>query len=114
MTTFAHDRLTRSLARTAVLASLSVLVSFAAVAKDNGSGPTTEQIYCQNRAVNDYWDNVKACEQNLSDIPDQLALCKSDAYDDLKRAKAACLAQARTSVFGGVVLAPSNPVRLTR
>ena len=111
MTTISQVRMTRSLARTAVLASLSILVSFAAVAKDNGSGPTTEQIYCQNRAVNDYWDNVKACEQNLSDIPDQLALCKSDAYDDLKRAKAACLAKARIGGLGGVVLAPSSPVK---
>ncbi len=114
MATISHDRITRSLARTVVLASLSVLVPFVAVAKDNGSGPTNAQIYCQNRAVNDYWDNVKACEDNLSDIPDQLALCKSDAYDDLKRAKAACLAKARTSIFGGVVLAPSRPAKMTR
>ena len=70
----------------------------AAQAKDNGSGPTLEQIHCQNRAVNDYWDQVKACEQNLSDIPDQLALCKSDAAGDLRRAKAACTA---ASVLGG-------------
>ena len=68
----------------------------AAFAEPKNSTPTNEQIYCQNRAVNDYWDNVKACEANLSDIPDQLALCKSDAMDDLKRAKASCLAT-RTS-----------------
>src|SRR5262245_40695972 len=68
----------------------------AAVAEGKKSTPTNEQIYCQNRAVNDYWDQVKACDNNLSDIPDQLALCKSDAMDDLKRAKSACLA-AKTS-----------------
>ena len=77
----------------------------AAHARDNGSGPTSEQIYCQNRAVNDYWDQVKACDQSLSDIPDQLALCKSDATADLSRAKAACTTVSRTGgmrpVLGG-------------
>ena len=56
------------------------------------SEPTQAQIDCQNQAVNDYWANMKSCEQNLSDLPDQLALCQSDARADLDRSKAACLA----------------------
>lgn len=95
--------------RALLAASLAVVVPLAAIAKDNGSGPTTEQIYCQNRAVNDYWDQIKACEQNLSDIPDQLALCKSDAADDLRRAKSACLAT-RTIGAGKAPMATSGTV----
>lgn len=64
------------------------------IGKPVSSGPTSEQIYCQNRAVNDYWDQIKACEASLSDLPSQLALCKSDAADDLRRRKAACLGNA--------------------
>jgi hypothetical protein len=81
-----------------LLAIYIVIPSAAATAAQKGSGPTQAQIDCQNGAVNDYWANMKACEQNLSDLPDQLALCQSDARADLDRAKAACVA----SRVGGI------------
>jgi hypothetical protein len=81
-----------------LLAVYIVIPSAAATAAQKGSGPTQAQIDCQNRAVNDYWDNMKSCEQNLSDLPDQLALCQSDARADLDRAKAGCVA----SRVGGI------------
>lgn len=84
---------TRQIGR--ILSCLIVMCAATSIAqaeRKNGSGPTNEQIYCQNRAVNDYYASIQSCEQNLSDIPDQLALCKSDARADLNRAKAACIA----------------------
>jgi len=83
----------RQLGRTlGCLIALCAATSMVHAEQKNGSGPTNEQIYCQNRAVNDYYANVQSCEQNLSDIPDQLALCKSDARATLDRAKASCVA----------------------
>lgn len=95
--------------RAAIVAASSLMLwSSAALAIDNDSGPTQAQIDCQNRAVNDYWDNVRGCEQNLSDIPAQLQPCKNDARADLGRAKQQCLAAARAgasvSPGGGAVL----------
>jgi hypothetical protein len=75
-------------------------------AEKKESGPTQAQIDCQNRAVNDYWDQVKACDTALSDIPDQNALCKSDAAADLNRNKTACTAQA---AIGGQLKDPGLP-----
>lgn len=70
--------------------ALAVLLggTLAVEAADNNNSDAG--IYCHNRAVNDYYDNVASCERNLSDIPDQLALCKSDARADLARADEAC------------------------
>jgi len=83
-----------------LLLMLGVAAAQAEQKKD--SGPTQAQIDCKNRAVNDYWDQVKECDKALSDIPDQNALCKSDANADLKRSKAACVA-AMTGGTKGVV-----------
>jgi hypothetical protein len=89
---------------------LSGAAAGAVAAPNDGSGPTNEQIYCQNRAVNDYYDQVKACDANLSDIPAQNAQCKSDARADLDRAKKSCLA-ARTKSVIKFHRAPSAGVR---
>ena len=72
-------------------ATLMSVVAFAAFSpaafaeKNTGAGPSQSQIDCQNRAVNDYWDNVKSCEGVLSDLPSDLAQCKADAKDDMNR-----------------------------
>lgn len=97
-----------------ILLAASVLAGSNSVglAVDNDSGPTQAQVDCQNRAVNDYWDNVKGCERNLADIPDQLKLCKDDARADLTRAKQRCVSAARAGAAGGpggaVVLDPGT------
>ena len=88
------------------------VITSAAFAETKTATPTNEQIYCQNRAVNEYRDNVKGCDNNLSDIPDQLTLCKAAALDDLRRAKTACLAARtgetmnRNHLAGAAVLSP--------
>jgi hypothetical protein len=70
-------------------------------AEQKGSGPTQAQIDCKNRAVNDYWDQLKACDQVLSDLPADNAQCHSDAADDLHRRQAACTAQMTAGSVGG-------------
>ena len=85
--------------RLIVFATLCCVAGNAFAERNNGKGPTNEQIYCQNRAVNDYWDQVKACDASLNDIPEQNALCKSDARADLDRAKSSCLAARANGVI---------------
>lgn len=85
----------RNLGRVSSTCALSILsvvvpVTLAASAQ-KGAAPTQAQVDCQNQAVNDYWTQAKLCEQSLSDIPEQLAQCQSDARADLDRAKNACL-----------------------
>ncbi|MEX0406780.1 hypothetical protein ABGN05_14005 [Aquibium sp. LZ166] len=99
-----HQRLIATGLLGGLLANV-LAISPALAEQKTGSGPTNEEIYCQNRAVNDYYDNVKACEANLSDLADQLALCKSDARADLDRAKASCMA-ARSSPLAKLPRAP--------
>lgn len=80
---------TTKLGRIGFTATIIVLVgTLAAEARDNGY--SSDPILCHNQAVNDYYDQVAECEKNLSDIPDQLALCKQDAADDFHRRDAAC------------------------
>ena len=90
------NRLNGTLSATLILIVASTALSPAAfAAMNNGSGPSQSQIDCQNRAVNDYWDNVKSCEKALSDLPSDLAQCKSDAKDDMNRQKSQCVNAAR-------------------
>ena len=74
---------------TAAFAALAMVLSLTlasgAFAEQKGSGPTQGQIDCHNRAVNDYYDQVKACDQSLGDLPADNAQCKQDAYDDMRR-----------------------------
>lgn len=94
------------------LLSISIILTAASplLAKPVGpSGPTSEQIYCQNRAVNDYWDQVKECDKALGDIPSQNAQCKSDAAADLRRNKAACLGSAAIRRNGTAAAVSGQP-----
>lgn len=81
----------------------------------DGSGPTQAQIDCKNRAVNDYYDQLKECDKALSDLPADNAMCQSDAKDDLRRRQAGCTAAAArgTTVgpqaVGGGVLEQAQP-----
>lgn len=92
----------------ALCVALVGLVGTASAEQNNGSGPTQAQIDCQNRAVNDYWDQVKACDQNLSDLPADNQMCKDDARADLSRRKSACTAAIVAGGNGSTVLGTSG------
>lgn len=82
--------------------SLATAAGSAFAEQKNGSGPTQAQIDCQNRAVNDYYDQLKECDKALSDLPNDNAQCQSDARSDLDRRKAACTAQMTVGVKGNL------------
>jgi hypothetical protein len=92
-------KLTTRVALAAMMLSLP-LAGLAHAEQKQSGGPTQSQIDCQNRAVNDYYDQIKACDQVLSDLPDQNALCHNDAAADLSRNKAACTAAMTTGGQG--------------
>ena len=72
---------------------------------------TQAEVDCWNRATNDYFDQVKECEKALSDIPQQLDQCKSDAKQDMDRARNQCVKAARTGksgIYGGSVKPPAE------
>jgi hypothetical protein len=84
--------------------SLAALAASAAQAEQkDGSGPTQAQIDCNNRAVNDYYDQLKECDKALGDLPADNAMCQSDAKDDLRRRQAGCTAAAAR---GGATVGP--------
>jgi hypothetical protein len=98
------------------------LASAGAFAEQKGSGPTQGQIDCHNRAVNDYHDQVKACDQSLGDLPADNAQCKQDAYDDMRRTQRtqcgtiASIKQVQgvLGTAGGTVLDPGPGKTFTR
>ena len=86
-------RSTRILIRHGAIAlSLFLMLGVAQAEQKKDSGPTQAQIDCKNRAVNDYYAQVKECDRALRDVPAQNTLCKSDAAADMKQRKAGCMA----------------------
>lgn len=77
--------MTATVAALVTVLSLGVASGGAFAEQKKPNSPTQAQIDCHNRAVNDYYDQVKACEQSLGDLPGDLAQCKQDAYDDMRR-----------------------------
>jgi hypothetical protein len=90
-------RIARTLSQACLLVALGAVAAEAA--PNNGSGPTQAQIDCHNRATNDYFDQTKACQQSLGDLPAELRQCIQDAFDDMNRRQAACKSAAKV---GGV------------
>jgi hypothetical protein len=89
--------------------ALLIAGTIAAEAKPN-NGYSSDPIYCHNQVVNDYYDQVKACEQSLGDDPASLAQCKQDASDDYYRRDAACKSgsAAIKGGLGGVLVNDGN------
>jgi|GEM_PF-6779479 len=57
---------------------------------------TQAEVNCWNQATNDYYAQLKECETALSDIPQQLDQCKSDARQDMDRRQNQCVKAAKT------------------
>jgi hypothetical protein len=91
------------IAAIALALSLSLVVFRAGHAEQKkDSGPTQAQIDCKNRAVNDYYDQLKECDKALGDLPADNAQCHSDARSDLDRTQSDCMAALTTGGLKGI------------
>jgi hypothetical protein len=103
---------TATVAAMITVLTLTLTAGVALAEQKKPSGPTQAQIDCHNRAVNDYYDQVKACENSLGDLPADLQQCKDDAYADMRRTQrmqcgtVAAIAGGQSVLGTGAVLEP--------